>query len=216
MLKFSSILHTVLDVLFPHTQAIAALERMTHVEFIERAGKAEERAGKGIISIAEYRRPLVRQAVWELKYRGNKKVAGLLGAALYEEMLAFLEEYAPLTGFTSPLLIPIPLSKRRERERGFNQSLLLAEAILKLDGGQNFALSTALSKVKDTQSQTKTESKGERIRNLIGCFKADASVKGRNIILIDDVATTGATLEEASKTLRRAGARKIIAFTVAH
>ncbi|KKU76429.1 MAG: hypothetical protein UY03_C0035G0001, partial [Parcubacteria group bacterium GW2011_GWA2_47_64] len=72
-------------------------------------------------------------------------------------------------------------------------------------------------KCKDTGSQTKMDTRKKRLENLKGCFVADGkAVEGRNIILIDDVATTGATLVEARKTLLRAGARKVIAFTVAH
>ena len=157
-----------------------------------------------------------------------------MGTILHDELLAFLEEYAPLTNFTEPLLIPIPLSKKRESERGFNQCELLVHEIMRLDAsqgptldrekgrtlnesGRNFTLSHALTKILDTLSQTKTDSRAGRLKNLAGCFAADGSVvRGRNIILIDDVATTGATIEEARRTLKKAGAKRVIAFTVAH
>ncbi|PIQ68235.1 MAG: hypothetical protein COV91_05240 [Candidatus Taylorbacteria bacterium CG11_big_fil_rev_8_21_14_0_20_46_11] len=174
---------------------------------------------------------------------------------MYDELLAFLEEYAPLTNFTEPLLVPIPLSKRRERKRGFNQCELLCEEIRRLDSpfptrlaeasgvaregstavfgrrdfspftkwssnnarGENFTYSpSVLRKVKDTPSQTKSRNKKERMKNLAGCFEASIEVSGRNVILIDDVATTGATLLEARRALRKSGARKVIAFTIAH
>ncbi len=260
----------ILDVLFPQKARVAELEGMDASELSARAGRVLERAGKDILSVFDYRDPLVRQAVWELKYRGNKKVARLLAEVLYDELLAFLEEYSPLTNFEDPLLIPIPLSKERERERGFNQCRLLVDEMMRLDisltkgstavfgrrvvsrtkggpperlfsragtavsrlrrsgfGGQvggegcvgrNFTLCPhGLSKPKHTGSQTKTQNRREREQNLSGCFAADATVvRGRNIILIDDVATTGATIEEARRTLKAAGARRVIAFTVAH
>lgn len=209
--------HRTLDIVFPKQPLVRELERMDAGELVARAGRADGYAGKEIISLFDYRGSLVRQAVWELKYRGNKNVVRLLGEALYDELLAFLEEYAPLTNFSSPLLIPLPLSKKREFERGFNQCRLLCDVLLKLDGGRNFTFSTALSKNKDTPSQTKQDTRAKRLENLKGCFVANAdAVKGRNIILIDDVATTGATIEEARRTLRLAGARKVIAFTIAH
>lgn len=208
----------ILDLLFPPPPLVRELLRMDAAELSERVERAGTRAGKNIISLFSYQDPLVRRAVWELKYRGNKKVAALLASALHDELLGFLEEYAPLTNFTEPFVIPIPLSRKRERERGFNQCVLLTDELEKLDGGRNFSVSEiALRKVKDTPSQTKTDKRSERLENLKDCFSAGKNeVKGRNIILIDDVATTGATLDEARRTLRKAGARKVIAFTIAH
>ncbi|KKS56700.1 MAG: Competence protein F, partial [Candidatus Nomurabacteria bacterium GW2011_GWF1_42_40] len=75
-----------------------------------------------------------------------------------------------------------------------------------------------LIKPKDTKHQAHIENRSERLKNIIGSFTVKNSeiIKGRNIILIDDILTTGATLSEARKVLKRAGARKVIAFTVAH
>lgn len=208
----------LLDLLLPQKPVVRELLAMTPEEFTGRAARSDGRAGTDIISLFDYRDSLVRETVWMLKYRGNKKVAALLAPVLYDELLGFLEEYAPLTNFSEPLLIPIPLSRKRERERGFNQCELLTNGLERLDGGRNFRVSkTALAKTKDTPSQTKTESCAKREKNLKGCFSANPKeVTERNIILIDDVATTGATLAEARRTLRAAGARKVIAFTIAH
>lgn len=207
----------LLDTIFPKKLLVRELEGMPAEEFISRAGKAARPPGKGILSCFDYHDALVRQAVWELKYRGNKKIARLLGVALYDELIAFLEEFAPLMSFTEPLLVPIPLSKTRESERGFNQCELLTDVLMELDCGRNFTLSHGLAKIKDTPSQTKSDTRKKRLENLKDCFAADEGVvKGRNIILIDDVVTTGATLGEARGTLLRAGARKVIAFTIAH
>lgn len=243
----------LLDLLLPQKPLVRELLNMSPDEFAERAGQAQGNVGKNILSLFDYRTPLVKEAVWMLKYRGNKKIAALLAALLYDELLGFLEEYAPLTNFTEPLLIPIPLSRKRERERGFNQCELLCNELMRLDspfvkgsgeslsrgisssplplfrgevpslrgegvGGRNFTLSTpALRKIKDTPSQTKTDSRAKRLENLRDCFSADPNeVGGRNIILIDDVATTGATLDSARRALKSAGARKVIAFTIAH
>ena len=207
----------LLDNIFPRKALVRELERMDAFSFAARVKGAMLYVGKETISCFEYQNPLVRQAIIELKYRGNKKVARLLATALYDELMGFLEEYAPLTNFSEPLLMPIPLSKKRESERGFNQCRLLADALLNIDGGKNFTLSFALTKCKDTESQTKVNSRTERLSNLTSCFTAEQSVVGRrNIILIDDVTTTGATFLEARRTLLRAGARKVIAFAVAH
>lgn len=247
----------ILDLLLPQKPLVRELLKMSPDEFAERARRAEGRAGKDALSLFDYRDPMVKEAVWMLKYRGNKKIAALLSALLYEELIAFLEEYAPLQNFTEPFIIPIPLSKKRERERGFNQCILLTDELMRLDMvsssppfqggdkrgggispskgstavfsgeecsqggensvGRNFTLSLALTKTKDTPSQTKMDKRTERLKNLAGCFFAvRKEIEGRNIILIDDVATTGATLDEARRTLLKSGARKVIAFTLAH
>ncbi len=72
------------------------------------------------------------------------------------------------------------------------------------------------SKIKDTATQNKSESKNESMQNLVGCFEARPEVEGKYIILIDDVVTTGSTLSEARKTLLESGARDVFAFTIAH
>ncbi|MDO8564707.1 MAG: hypothetical protein Q7R88_01805 [bacterium] len=227
----------ILDLLLPQRPLVRELLAMEPVEFVERAKRPELQASAHIISLFDYHDKLVREAVWMLKYRGNKQVAALLGQLLYEEILAFLEEYGTLKHFGDPLIIPVPLSSERLRTRGFNQCELLTSVLARLDSGfssppfprrglrggvetgRNFSISkTALAKIKDTQSQTKAESKQARLKNLRDCFSVaePAFILDRNIMLIDDVVTTGATLHEARKTLLDAGARKVIAFTIAH
>ncbi len=209
----------LLNLLFPQNELVSELEEMTVETFLAAAAKSETRAGREIVSLFDYRHALTRRAVWELKYRGNQRVAALLGRILHDELLAFLEEYGPLANFTEPLLIPVPLSRERRRERGFNQCELLIDAVMRCDMAKNFSFQkSVLIKVRETPSQTKTESRSERHENLKGCFcvAEPALVGGRNVVLIDDVATTGATLEEARKALRAAGARRVVAFTIAH
>lgn len=207
-----------LDLLLPQKPLVRELLAMSPADFRERAETAEGGAGSNALALFDYRNPVVKEAVWMLKYRGNRRIAALLGELLYEDLLAFLLEYAPLANITELMLVPIPLSRKRERERGFNQCELLVDCLARQDKGRNFAVSkAALRKIKETPSQTKTDNRKKRLENLSDCFQADAElVAGRNIILIDDVATTGATLEEARKTLLAAGARKVIAFTIAH
>jgi competence protein ComFC len=151
-----------------------------------------------------------------------------------------------MENFVSPILIPIPLSKKRRRERGFNQAELLCREIIKIQKknrltpdpspyqgegcqrrGEVFTLATnILIKIKETEHQALIKDRNRRLKNLEGTFavknhrpneKEKANfLKGKNIILIDDITTTGATLSEARRMLRASGARKVIAFTVAH
>ena len=133
-----------------------------------------------------------------------------------------MEELADLKtfyNFTDPYLVPIPVHKKTLRDRGFNQAEKLAQALIKIDKGKNLKiLINALQKIKNTGHQAKIKNKKERMINLKGSFavKKPELVKNKNIILVDDVITTSATLCEAKKVLEKAGARKVVAFTLAH
>ena len=113
------------------------------------------------------------------------------------------------------LIAPIPLHKSRERERGFNQSLLIANA---LGGALGIEVRRDLvTKIKKTAPQMQLH-REERLKNLLGTFIVPnpASVLKRTIVLVDDVKTTGATIEEAARVLRHAGAKRVWAITAAH
>jgi len=173
---------------------------------------------KNIYSVFNYKHPLIKQALWELKYNNNKIIAQPLARAMYDKILEELQDLEIFNNFTQPLLIPIPLSKKRLKERGYNQSELLCKKLSFIDSMSFTLCLNVLYKSIHTKQQTKTRNKSERLNNLYGCFtiKNQEKIQGRNIILIDDIVTTGATLLEAKKVLKQKGAKKIIAFTVAH
>jgi len=133
---------------------------------------------------------------------------------IYENILAEISD----SSLKDPVLVPIPISKARRRKRGHNQVELLCQAIKNYDIENNFLYEkNILIKVKDTPSQTGLKRK-DRLENLDGAFavKNSGKIFRRNILLVDDVTTTGTTLREAARTLKQAGAKRIIAFTLAH
>lgn len=152
----------------------------------------------------------VRELIHALKYRGVRDLALILGDMLMEYVRKF--------GIILPkgvLLIPIPLHSGRQRTRGFNQAELIARRL-----GENLGLPVeagVLRKVKKTTPQVELSAE-ERRKNVINTFAVAnaALVKGKTIFLLDDVKTTGATLEEAARVLKDAGAKRIWAVTVAH
>ena len=208
----------LLNLLLPQPPRVAALEKMTAAEFRAAVPALPAQPREWMLPLFPYENPLVKTAVWEVKYRGNARVARLLGELLAEELTGWLAELPETEGVCAPLLVPIPLAKKRQRERGFNQSELLAKEMTRLCAGVIELKTDALFKTKETESQTQSKNRESRINNLNGCFavKNPEEVKGRNIVLVDDVATTGATLAEARKALLAAGARKVFAVTVAH
>ena len=179
---------------------------------------ANTSADKNIYPVFDYKHPVIKQALWELKFKNNKAVARPLAQALYDKMLEEMQELETFQGFTRPLLIPIPLSKKREKERGYNQSELLCKELSFIDSVSFTFCKNVLYKPFDTKQQTKTRNRSERKNNLCGCFavRHKEKIKDRNIILIDDIMTTGATIAEARKVLKMSDAKKIVAFTVAH
>ena len=106
----------------------------------------------------------------------------------------------------------VPMHPRKMRARGYNQAALLAR---KFSGGSGLPfLSAALSKVRESEPQS-TLHRGERALNVKGAFRAEPCVAGKSFLLIDDICTTGATLRACAKALRRAGAKRVTALTVA-
>ena len=180
--------------------------------------EAERECAKWIFPLYDYRHPLVKKSIWLLKYKNKRNVAEIFAESLYGRILEELADLSRMENFRDPVIIPIPLAKKRMHERGFNQSLLISKKISKLSSGNLILEKDVLIKPKDTEHQARIENRNERLKNIVGSFRVinEEKIKNRNIILIDDVTTTGATLGEAKKVLKQAGARKVIAFTVAH
>ena len=111
------------------------------------------------------------------------------------------------------IIVPLPVTAKRLRERGFNQSYIIAEEIGKITGG---AVRAALAKVRPTKDQF-TLSREERRRNVRGAFAVETTdeVRHRRVLLVDDLFTTGATAREASRVLKSAGAEKVFVFALA-
>ena len=118
----------------------------------------------------------------------------------------------------NPLLVPIPLHKKRLNWRGFNQSEILAE---KIYGFYGLQVGNILTRNKNIKPQADIEDRENRMNNIKDSFACSANINGRpacvgrNIILVDDICTTGATLNECAKVLAANGAGKISALVVA-
>ncbi len=180
--------------------------------------RASKTPAPNTYSIFSYKEKIIKDALWKLKYHGNKSIAKEFAKHIHEQLLEEVSEMEMFNNFKNPILIPIPLSKKRFRERGFNQSEAIASE-LHLLNRDAFDISTkCLVKTKDTPSQMSIKNRTARLANLNGCFsvKNNSDISDRNIILIDDITTTGATIAEAQKTLLSAGAKQTIAFTIAH
>lgn len=113
----------------------------------------------------------------------------------------------------NPVLVPVPMSASDKKQRGYNQSGLIANY---LNYYLALPINSCLIKTKNTKKQSMLQGLTERRRNIRGVFqlKKNTALKGQNLVLVDDVITTAATITEAGKVLKRAGVETLIAFSL--
>jgi len=142
-------------------------------------------------SLGPYRDPL-KKAVLALKYKHRQRLAGplgrLIGEMLHEDLVNGL-----------PVVVPVPMSSRRRLERGYNQAELLARA---LANSLKLPMANCLAKTRETLAQSGLD-RQERLLNLTGAFKVitGEAIWGKEVLLVDDVLTTGATAGECARVL---------------
>lgn len=159
---------------------------------------------------SDYKNEPVQSLIKALKFSYITDAAGPLANLLHQFIKALPENI-----FENAILVPVPLHKKRLRERGFNQSELIAEKLSELAGLE--MEKKILVRNKNTNPQSELHSPEERAENVAGCFEVTKPEKaaGRKIILVDDVITSGNTLLAASRALKLAGASKIYALAAA-
>lgn len=155
-------------------------------------------------SWASFSGPL-KEAVHALKYKRNLAMGSLLAKPLVEVVKK--------SGWQIDLVVPIPLSRSRLRSRGYNQAALISH---QLAAELNIKhSSTAVKRIKNTSTQIDNDV-NKRFTNLLDAFYANpATLKKRNILIVDDVITTGATMQNCTKALLKAGAENIYCLSVA-
>jgi ComF family protein len=156
----------------------------------------------------------LRDLIHMLKYEGVRPAANVLGRMLAE----VLDGLHPAMGDAKVLVVPVPLHIAKQRQRGFNQSEMIAKIALKLaPSGNDYAfVADALERTRDTQSQIGL-TRHQRRENLRGAFRVKHPdlIASQQVLLVDDVLTTGTTASECARILRRAGASKVWVATVA-
>ena len=154
------------------------------------------------LAALEYRFP-ADVLVQALKFRGELALAPLLARLLEEKIVR-----DPPVHF----IVPVPLAARRLRERGYNQALEIARHVARAIGAR--LAPEACERERDTPPQIDLPT-AERSANVRGAFRAPGSLDGATVAVLDDVMTTGATLDEIAGTLKRSGAAQVVNWVVA-
>ena len=154
---------------------------------------------------------LGRKLVHELKYHHGTYLLGDIQKTIEQSRMV-------RERIEDCILVPVPLHRRKLRERGYNQSLLLAEAFANVWGNTETSVESLLIRTKDTESQTLMDRK-KRASNVKNAFKIDSDLPDRRdkiVTIVDDVFTTGQTIDACARVLKKAGWRRIQALTFGH
>lgn len=161
-----------------------------------------------------YFSPPFPSMISSLKYRFATEMMPEITELMTEMLVASISSYVG----KNAIFVPIPLHGLREKNRGFNQAELIANLIAEKCG---FLVEiNLLKRIKNTPPQVKTKSREKRLANLLGAFAVSREVvnkvSNKTIVLVDDVWTSGATMKEATRVLKKAGVGRVLALTLAH
>ncbi len=202
------ILQYIIDFIFPPRDEEVVLRSFTPEKLFILSPKPNDPEFPFIKSIYSYRDPIVREMIWQIKYKKNKHAIECASYALNTELSKIKERV---------ILVPIPISKERRKERGYNQCELIIDELLRLN--KNNLISKdfdILIRNKNIEKQT-FKNKKDRITNTRDIFQVvKKPFDDSKIIIIDDVSTTGSTLNEARDILLKSGFMTVEALTVAH
>lgn len=168
----------------------------------------------GLFSACEYNQPILKKLIYNFKYSLLLKTLSPYLAYLIIAHFVTSKNQQIFNSGENTIFVPMPIHKSKKRTRGFNQSELIARdlsSVLNIPTETNI-----LIKTKKTQSQTKL-TKEERLQNVKNAFKATNSelINQKIIFLVDDVFTTGSTMKEAARVLKKSGALQVWGITVA-
>lgn len=216
------VLYSILDILFPPRATEVVMRRVSQTELKNKM--QVRRVHSGVTALFSYTSADVRTCIVESKFFDNRRAQRLLGHALTEWLRVFARAQAEMNGVYTPkavVCIPMPLSPERMKERGYNQVARVVQQAakhLRHDcGAVKMRIDTnILVRTRNTAPQTSL-GRDARRTNVAGAFAVTVPVVPHNIyVLVDDVVTTGATMQEGAAALRAAGARHIYCVALTH
>ncbi len=216
MTFFTAVYKTILEALFPLSKAeqeLFSYSPESAYEKLPRAPKYDEPI-PNVFSIFAYKDDRVSKLVWNIKYKKSGQATRIGGYALWNA----LKNKAQRSNISSFLIIPIPITDRRRKERGYNQCELLVDEITRLDSSKQFLINkNILIRTQHVSRQT-LKGREERLESAQGIFEVVPNEIDRKIpvVIIDDVVTTGSTIKEAMQTMKNAGFENVFGLSVAH
>lgn len=213
------LINWIMEVIYPsHCLNCGKKEEIFCQDCVSKTPRNKKMIENNICALFNYQNPLVKKLIWSLKYYHHQKLGQRLGEILYEE---FIEEMADIKSYLigqPVIIIPTPLSKRRTNFRGYNQAEEIALGFCKNKSTDLILINNVVFKKTETLPQAKINNRKKRLKNISGAFdlKNEYLIKGKTIIIIDDVTTTGGTILEIMKILKRSGAQRVFGFAIAH
>lgn len=219
-LTIKSLANFLLEIVFP-SKCIGCGKREEELclDCADNIKRAERQTEHDIFAVYDYRDPLIKNIIWKLKYYNNKRLGVKLGELLYTSMLEDIQDIQTFSQGTTIYVIPVPISKYRKKNRGYNQSEIIAKSFCNSSELEilEFRNDIVVKKI-NTIPQAKLTNRNRRLQNIKGAFEIvnNKVIKNKTIIVVDDVTTTGGTILEIMKILKKAGAKKVVGFAVAH
>lgn len=226
MYIISTLYKIFLDALFPLSDAEQELFLLQPEQAYEKLPSAPGYEGLAVPllntrSVFAYKDERVAKLVWNIKYKKSALAVQIGGYALWQKLKAMGAEHV----LVATLIIPMPITEKRRRERGYNQCELLVDEIGRLDKNDQFIIKKdLLIRVHHASRQTLKgrEARVESSQGIFGISKeiyrdgSIESLKTLPLIVIDDVVTTGSTMYEAIETLKKAGFQDVRGLALAH
>lgn len=210
LVTLNKIKEGIIDILLPK-KCLGCGEEGTYIcknceVFLSEVNMFEVKPSTHIMSVWEYE-GVIEKAILRIKYDGCHDIIDELVEKAFEKIKLNLPSNTHITY--------VPMYKKKEKQRGFNQAELIAKKIGEQTGRPVIKL---LEKMKDNRSQVGLGPQ-ERLENVNGVFKifevGSSTFKPQSVLIVDDVYTTGATMNECIKVLRKAGVKNVYGFTIA-
>jgi ComF family protein len=210
----------LIDILFPlNCNICQARNEIICNDCVKKIQITNRETSGDIFAMFDYQDIRIKDIIWKLKYHHKHYLGEKLGQLLYEFFIEDISDIKTHVTGRAILVIPVPISNNKIKSRGYNQANAIARGFCDMANNDIllFKKNIIIKRI-DTIPQAKITNRKRRLENVRGVFeiKNPEIVKGRTIVVIDDVTTTGGTISEIIKILKKAGAKKVVGFAVAH